>query len=282
MVNKLIHLGIDWEDFALAFYDKGFLKSYKEFSNDFVYETRYLLDLLEREKIHCTFFCNGRTAEIYPNLLKEISNNGHHIASHGYLHKHRENFSEDQFLDDCIKSKQKLEEITLKKVKGYRSPYLSFNKKNYISSLKLLIKAGYTFDSSITFSTLKKIKISNSKLLKELSKNLSIKPLLSIDFLNKGFNLAGGSIWRMVPSSLILWIIKYFFAPETFSLYFHPYEFGRTLNPERALGKNVSKTKKILCFLRWNLGRKKIENLIIRLNKLENVKFDIYKEGKDI
>ena len=44
----------------------------------------------------------------------------------------------------------------------------------------------------------------------------------------------------------------------------------------------TSKLKLFLCFLRWNLGRKKIENLIFRLNKLNDVKFSIYdnKNGK--
>ena len=71
-------------------------------------------------------------------------------------------------------------------------------------------------------------------------------------------------------------LIKSTKQKNALNFYLHPNVFGKRLNPRRALGNNASKLKLFLCFLRWNLGRKKIENLIFRLNKLNDVKFSIY------
>ena len=277
MKKKSIHLGIDWEDFTLIFYDKGIIADYKIFSHEFINETNYLLNFLKKESINCTFFCNGRTAEVYPDLVNKIDRHGHQIASHGYNHTHRDKLNDIEFFNDCIKSKNILEKILGKEISGYRSPYLSFNKKNYISSLNILSKAGYLFDSSITYSLLRNVIKFNKSEIEKIKATFSIKPLFSINIFRKGINLAGGSIWRLVPSNLIFLLIKYTKNYSSLNFYFHPYEFGRALNPRRALGDKASKLKLFLCFLRWNLGRKKIENLISRLNKLNDVKFSIYK-----
>ena len=274
--KKTIHLGIDWEDFSLIAYDKGLIENYKIFSEEFITETNYLLDFLKKESIKCTFFCNGRTAEIYPYLVNKIDQNGHQIAAHAYNHTHRDKLTDIEFLTDCIKAKTILEKIICKEVLGYRSPYLSFNSKNLIPSLKILSKAGYLFDSSITYASLKNVVKSNKFEIGKIQTDISIKPLFSINIFGKGFNLAGGSIWRLVPSNLIFLLIKYTKQKQALNFYLHPYEFGKTLNPRRAIGIKASKLKLFLCFLRWNLGRKKIENLIFRLNKLNEVKFSIY------
>ena len=276
MKKKSIHLGIDWEDFSLIAYDKGLIENYKIFSKEFITETNYLLNFLKKESIKCTFFCNGRTAELYPYLVNKIDQNGHQIAAHAYSHTHRDKLSDLEFLTDCIKAKNILEKIICKEVLGYRSPYLSFNSKNLIPSLKILSKAGYLYDSSITHASLKNVIKSNKFEIEKIQTDISIKPLFSINIFGKGFNLAGGSIWRLVPSNLIFLLIKYSKHKNALNFYLHPYEFGKSLNPRRALGIKASKLKLFLCFLRWNFGRKKIENLIFRLNKLNDVKFSIY------
>ena len=274
--KKLVHLGIDWEDFSLIFFDNGLIKNYKTFSNQFISETKYLLNFLDKEKIKCTFFCNARTAEIYPSLVKLIAKSGHQIASHGYKHVSREKLNDKEFLIDCLKSKEILEDITLKAIKGYRSPYLSLNPKNYTSSLKILSKAGYSFDSSITYDALRKVEGIEDIYENITIENIKIKPLFSFSIFGKNINLAGGSIWRIIPSIFIIFLIRFKINPKSFSLYFHPYEFGKPLSPKRALGENVSKLRLLLSFLRWNFGRKKIEKSIRCLNKLNNVKFNIY------
>ena len=276
-MKKIIHLGIDWEDFGLVFFDQGKIRDYKYFLNDFYKENEYLLDFLKKESIKAIFFCNARTAEVYPDLLKKVVSSGHQIAAHGYLHKPRKSFiSDESFFQDSLKAKNILERITGQEINGYRSPYLSFDESNYLSSLEIIAKAGYTLDSSITYSTYKKIKKNNPIMLRNVEKKINIKKLFSISFLNFNLNLAGGSIWRILPSKFIEISLNSYFKKTNLSLYFHPYEFGEFIRPERALDFNSSKFKKTFCWLRWNLGRKKIENLISLINKNADINYKSY------
>ena len=45
-----------------------------------------LLDILEKHNIKAMFFCNGRAAEKYPDLIDQIKSEGHLIGNHGYNH----------------------------------------------------------------------------------------------------------------------------------------------------------------------------------------------------
>ncbi len=271
---KIIHLGIDWEDFALIYYDNKKIRDFKLSKQDFYDENCYLIDFLKKQSIKAIFFCHGRTAETYPDLVREIVKNGHYIEAHGYLHKPRNFFSEQEFYEDSLKVKNILEDLTNQEIKGYRSPYLSLDESNYISSLEILNSAGYKYDSSITYSTYKQIRKNNYRRMQNIENKIKINTLFSTSLLNLNINLAGGSIWRLLPSKFIEKVLRIDKTQKKTSLYFHPYEFGRNINVRRAMELDSPRLKKLICWLRWNLGRNKIENLIKQLNNLDKVKFE--------
>jgi len=273
-MSKIIHLGIDWEDFALIFYDNKKIKDYKLFKQDFYNENDYLIYFLKKESIKAIFFCNGRTAETYPEVVQEIVKNGHYVEAHGYLHKPRNFFSDQEFYEDSLKVKNILEDLIHQEIRGYRSPYLSLDKSNYISSLEILHDAGYKYDSSITYSTYSQIRKNDHKRMRYIENKIKINTLFSTSLLNLNINLAGGSIWRLLPSKFIEKVLNIDKTQKKVSFYFHPYEFGRNINVDRALDLDSPRFKKLICWLRWNLGRSKIENLIKKLNNLDKVKFE--------
>tara|TARA_B100000579_G_C22770272_1_gene823592 strand:- start:35 stop:889 length:855 start_codon:yes stop_codon:yes gene_type:complete len=266
--HKNYSLGIDWEDFGLINYDNGKINNYKLYINDFVQETYYLLDLLRKLEITCTFFANARTAEVYPQLLKLIMKDSHEIASHGYKHIARQSLSDEEFYQDCVKSKKIIERIIDKDITGYRSPLLSISRRGYFKSLEILNLAGYTFDSSITAHVYKDL-ISNSN---KISHNkIQVFPLTSLDLKIFSFNIAGGSTWRILPFKLTALILKSLLSTYNTSLYLHPYEFGKRINPHRALSIKGNKIKYILKDLRWNTNKKNIEKILVSLAKDKNV-----------
>ncbi|MEQ8189649.1 MAG: polysaccharide deacetylase family protein [Candidatus Eremiobacterota bacterium] len=57
--------------------------------------TSLLLDILKRHHVKATFFVVGSMAEKYPDLLKDIYEDGHLIANHTYHHKNLLTLSED-------------------------------------------------------------------------------------------------------------------------------------------------------------------------------------------
>jgi peptidoglycan/xylan/chitin deacetylase (PgdA/CDA1 family) len=48
--------------------------------------TPQLLDILDKYNIKSLFFCDGRAAEKYPDLIKRMISRGHIIGNHGYSH----------------------------------------------------------------------------------------------------------------------------------------------------------------------------------------------------
>jgi peptidoglycan/xylan/chitin deacetylase (PgdA/CDA1 family) len=48
--------------------------------------TLHLLDIIGRHGIKAAFFCDGKAAHRYPELVSKIKSEGHIIGNHGYLH----------------------------------------------------------------------------------------------------------------------------------------------------------------------------------------------------
>lgn len=50
--------------------------------------TPQVLDLLDAYDAKATFFCIGREAEAYPDVVREIVRRGHHVENHSQAHRH--------------------------------------------------------------------------------------------------------------------------------------------------------------------------------------------------
>lgn len=54
--------------------------------------TPIVLDVLKRNEIKALFFCIGQHAELYPGLVKQISDEGHRIGNHTFSHDWRNSY----------------------------------------------------------------------------------------------------------------------------------------------------------------------------------------------
>ena len=110
-----------------------------------------ILTLLNRFKVKATFFVLGYVAERTPEVARMIHREGHEIASHGYGHVQVYKQTEDEFLQDLLRSKTLIEEIVGENVMGYRAPEWSIRKGKRDSywALNLLAQNGFLYDSSI-------------------------------------------------------------------------------------------------------------------------------------
>ena len=75
--------------------------------------TRKILACLKRHQIHATFFCTANFAAHAPEIIENILQDGHEIASHGYYHSSFE-------MEDLKRSREFLEQQTGQPVKGFR------------------------------------------------------------------------------------------------------------------------------------------------------------------
>ena len=74
--------------------------------------TAQLLDGLKERGIHATFFVTGEHAELHPDIIERMFNEGHLIGNHTYSHIQLTKGNRDKFKDELIKTNEILKEIT--------------------------------------------------------------------------------------------------------------------------------------------------------------------------
>jgi polysaccharide deacetylase family protein (PEP-CTERM system associated) len=189
-----------------------------------------LLDLFDQKGIKGTFFVLGWVAEREGDLVREIAERGHEVASHGYSHQLIYLQSEAVFREETLKSKNILEDLIQRPVEGYRAASYSITNKS-LWALDILTDLGFKWDSSIfpiyhdnygipdTPSEPYKIQTRNGGELTEFPITTAKKFGLSIP-------AAGGGYFRQFPYLLF----RYLFiaasqgnkVPKIF--YLHPWE----------------------------------------------------------
>lgn len=86
-----------------------------------------ILNTLEKNKIHATFFVVGTWAEKYPQALKKIYEKVHEIGAHSYNHAHYLQMSRAQISDDIEKCDQAIENIIGTDIHLVRGGYGEYN-----------------------------------------------------------------------------------------------------------------------------------------------------------
>ena len=104
-----------------------------------------ILDLLGNYDIKSTFFVPGFIAENNQYLMKDIIDNGHEIAHHGYMHEPPATLDPAEELEVLKKGISILKLVTGEPPLGYRSPSWELSGK----SLGYLASMGFTYDSSL-------------------------------------------------------------------------------------------------------------------------------------
>ena len=86
-----------------------------------------ILDTLSKQNVKVTFFMVGDWVEKYPDSVKKIYDAGHEIANHSDKHKHVNNLTYEQNVEEIINCSKKIEGITKTKPTLYRGPYGEYN-----------------------------------------------------------------------------------------------------------------------------------------------------------
>jgi polysaccharide deacetylase family protein (PEP-CTERM system associated) len=153
MDNKVVinALSFDLEEW----FQNTHLERYVERSEWGNYESRIeknvrsILSLLKQKGVLATFFVLGWVAERHPDLIKEISNQGHEIATHGWSHVRIYQQTKEEFETELKRSINLLKNITGKPVLGHRAACFSIVKSNLEWVTDTLMRNGISYDSSI-------------------------------------------------------------------------------------------------------------------------------------
>ncbi len=190
---------------------------------------RKILEVLAVSQMRATFFFLGWIAERHPNLVAEVQRCGHEIASHGYLHELAYRMTPEQFLEDALRSKRILEDLTGEPVLGFRASGFSLTEATPWFFDKLL-EAGFGYDSSLFPASRQHggMKVHMRAPYKVTSSPHCFYefPISVVDILGKPLCLFGGGYLRLFPYRLIRRMAQNVLdegRPVVF--YVHPREF---------------------------------------------------------
>jgi polysaccharide deacetylase family protein (PEP-CTERM system associated) len=189
-----------------------------------------ILEMLAQHDTKATFFTLGWVAERYPQLVRDIVDGGHELASHGYGHERASDQSEDEFFDDIHRAKSILEDLSGLEVKGYRAPSFSIGHKN-LWAFECLERAGYRYSSSIYPIRHDHYGMPDAPRHAHAVGGLLEIPATTLRFMNRNLPASGGGYFRLMPYGLSRWMLRRVnHADQLIAVfYFHPWE----IDPEQ-------------------------------------------------
>jgi peptidoglycan/xylan/chitin deacetylase (PgdA/CDA1 family) len=104
-----------------------------------------ILKILQRQDVKATFFIPGFTAEKYPDLVRQVHEEGHEVAHHGYLHENPGKLTLEEEKVVIRKGTDCLQAITGYAPVGYRLP----SGVHSPHTLTLLVEHGFQYESSM-------------------------------------------------------------------------------------------------------------------------------------
>ncbi len=189
--------------------------------------TQRILSLFEKHSARGTFFTLGWIAERYPNLVREIADAGHEVASHGFQHTRVTEQNENEFRQDVARTKKLLEDVTGASVSGYRAATFSIGRDN-LWALEVLQQEGYRYSSSIypVRHDLYGMPEAPRFAFRPTTGGILEVPVSTLKLFGRTFPCGGGGYFRLLPYCVSRWALGRTNTrdrqPAIF--YFHPWE----------------------------------------------------------
>ena len=235
MKNKVTNiLTIDVEDW----YMDTDISMWDSYEDRIVENTKKILEILDETNTKATFFVVGYVAEHFPELINDIKDKEHEIATHGYSHTSIKKQTPSEFKNDLLKSIKILEHITKDKIRGHRACEFSIVEKTSWA-IDILKKNGIEYDSSVfpvkthlygvPDAPLHPYHISSSNIKIDNREEYFLEFPLSVyrfPIVHKNIPIAGGFYLRVFP----YWFIKHAMKKinkmgQPIIFYIHSWEF---------------------------------------------------------
>ncbi len=229
MINTLTIDVEDWYTSSLALFNAPPSAYGKRPAESVISNTGKVLKILQEYGCKATFFVLGTVAEAFPELVREVYDHGHEVATHGYSHRLVYQMRPEEFEEDLVKSIDLIEDIIKEKVIGYRGGYFSITKRS-LWALDILLKHNIKYDSSIFPIRRKLYGIPDFPRFTSVVKNQGNNrlweiPPSTIPFIGQNLPIGGGGYLRVFPYWLIRWGIKKLNKERHPAvIYMHPYE----------------------------------------------------------
>lgn len=181
-----------------------------------------ILDLLEQQGIKAAFFCVGRLATDFPEVVKRIVEKGHEVGCHSNTHQWLNKMTEEECREDTRQAVDALEQCIGDKVVSYRAPAFSIGEKNKWA-FEVLAECGIERDASVfpasrDFGGFPQFKEHVPTLVSYRGITIKEFPIPTMKLLGKELAYSGGGYFRFFP----LWLIKNCMKGSEYNMcYFH-------------------------------------------------------------
>lgn len=184
-----------------------------------------ILQLLDNRATKATFFTLGWIGERYPKLVRDIVDNGHELASHGYAHLRASDQTKEAFYADIHLAKILLEDIAAHEVKGYRAPSFSISGRN-LWAFECLERAGYRYSSSIYPIRHDHYGMPDAPRFAHPVGNVLEIPVTTVRSFQRNWPASGGGYFRLLPYNVSRWLLRRVnhVDRQAAVFYFHPWE----------------------------------------------------------
>lgn len=228
-----------------------------------VANTQKILSLLDKHDTDATFFILGWVAERHPELVEEIAERGHEIASHGYNHRLLYRQSREEIRADLERSVEVLRSIVDVPVQGYRAPSFSITDE----AIDVLGELGFRYDSSSfafsahdRYGTLDSAASKASGTFATLENGLleARLPQVEIPLVGRKIPWAGGGYFRFIPYSLYRRGVRRVARERPFIFYLHPWD----LDPNQPKHRSLPWTYQLRHYTNLNKTEARLDQLL--------------------
>ena len=222
-----------------------------------------ILHLLDETGQSATFFCLGWIGQNYPNIIKKISREGHHIATHSHEHQLAYQQTYRMFEEDLKRSIEMLEEITGEKIDTYRAPGFSITDRN-LWVFEILGKYGIKTDCSIfpasrAHGGLPMYSCAEPSIIKHRDYSFRSFPINTAKILGKDIVYSGGGYFRLLPE----WYINRQMSIDKYVMtYFHPRDF----DPDQPMIPGLGFARQFKSYVGLTTSYQKLEKLLCTHN----------------
>ncbi len=245
--------------------------------DEVVWCTERLLEIFNDAGAKGTFFILGEIAEAFPELVRRIGDEGHHLGVHGYHHWRVTDQTPEDFRESIGRAKGLIEDLTGREADAYRAPCFSINEST-LWALDILGDLGFRYDSSIFPIQARRYGLASAEQAPyqhRLSNGNTIweVPMTTVELVKRRVGACGGGHLRLFPLGFTQYAMKQLLREgRPAVVYLHPYELEERPQISRLPGLSW---KQSLHFRFFNfhqcVGRKTVESKVRWL--LENHPF---------
>ena len=181
-----------------------------------------ILNLLDATSTKATFFCVGKMAIEFPEVIRKIADQGHEIGCHSNVHTWLNKMNQVDVLEDTRIAVDSLEQLIGRKVLSYRAPAFSIGDNNKWT-FDVLAECGIERDASVfpasrDFGGFSSFGYKEPVMIDYNGIKIKEFPICTASFLGKELAYSGGGYFRFFP----LWFVKKELRKSSYSMcYFH-------------------------------------------------------------